>query len=66
MKFIKLLITLMIVVVLLNACQKQDSEVSAKKEQVEQEKVYHIALVMKTLTNPFFITMERGDRKSVV
>lgn len=64
MKFIKLLIALMIVVVLLNACQKQDSEISAKKEQVEQEKVYHIALVMKTLTNPFFITMERGAREA--
>lgn len=64
MKIIRLFIALMITLVLLSACQKQDSAARAKREQVEEQKVFQIALVMKTLTNPFFITMEKGAREA--
>lgn len=64
MKTIRLFIALLITLVLLSACQKQDSAARTKREKVEEEKVFQIALVMKTLTNPFFITMEKGAREA--
>lgn len=37
---------------------------SVKKESVSESKPYNIQLVMKTLTNPFFIEMEKGARRA--
>jgi ribose transport system substrate-binding protein len=43
--------------------ENKESDISKNKETaVEQKK--NIALVMKTLTNPFFIEMEKGARKA--
>lgn len=64
MKIIRLLIVLMIVLVLISACQNQDNKIKTMGEQVQNEEVLQIALVMKTLTNPLFIAMEKGSREA--
>ncbi len=61
MKFFKFLL-IVIILLSLTVCQKQEKEMTeTSNENVEQ---YKIALVMKTLTNPFFITMEEGAREA--
>ena len=44
----------------------QDEEETTQKEEKvnKKENAKNIALVMKTLTNPFFISMEKGARKA--
>jgi len=68
-RFIKLLA--LVVIVGLSSCQRQPSltlveasppqSVAVKQAEVEAPTV---ALVMKTLTNPFFIEMEKGARQA--
>lgn len=53
------LLTLVFIVVLVPACKAKDGS----GEMATNEK-YQIALVMKTLTNPFFVTMEKGAREA--
>ncbi len=36
---------------------------TVKKQNVSESKPYKVELVMKTLTNPFFVQMEKGARK---
>jgi ribose transport system substrate-binding protein len=62
-KYLKLLILSTFLSVLLTACH----EAGSQKEVVHEEKQASkktIALVMKTLTNPFFIDMEKGAREA--
>lgn len=47
---------------LLTVCHNKDNTDQAQLKENQQQTKYEIALVMKTLTNPFFITMERGAR----
>ena len=42
----------------------QNTPVSAQPEPANQTQKYTLALVMKTLTNPFFVEMEKGARKA--
>lgn len=54
-----LLLALVCIVISIPACKgKSDSEEANFKGK------YQIALVMKTLTNPFFVTMEKGAREA--
>jgi len=65
-----LLLIITIVSLVFVACANKPSQgliqnESIKKQQsVEENKELKIALVMKTLTNPFFIAMEKGGRKA--
>lgn len=63
MKFVKLIIIL-ILLLSLTVCQKQEEEKNTTENTVTESESFEIALVMKTLTNPFFITMERGAREA--
>lgn len=63
MKFVKLFIVI-IILLSLTVCKKNDMKDQAQSEEIPQSDKYEIALVMKTLTNPFFITMERGAREA--
>ncbi len=71
----KLLFTInLIILVLLSGCAQaktdtsllasQSTPSSAQSTESTQVKKYNIALVMKTLTNPFFVEMEKGARKA--
>jgi ribose transport system substrate-binding protein len=42
----------------------QDTQVTALPPDTQPAKKYTIALVMKTLTNPFFVEMEKGARQA--
>lgn len=61
MKFVKVLLIL-IILLSLTVCQKQVKEENTVDNQTPSK--YKIALVMKTLTNPFFLTMEKGAREA--
>jgi ribose transport system substrate-binding protein len=61
MKFLKLLVLLLLLA--LTACGDQIPPPRAAPGEPPVKRV-RIALVMKTLTNPFFIEMERGARKA--
>ena len=61
MRFVKLLLLLNIIFLLV-ACKNQEQEVKERKVDISES--YRVALVMKTLTNPFFITMEKGAREA--
>jgi ribose transport system substrate-binding protein len=61
----KLLLTIILLVIIAAIALFFIFKGKAATEPVpEQAKPYRIALVMKTLTNPFFVTMERGARKA--
>jgi ribose transport system substrate-binding protein len=63
MKFSKLLV--LVLLLALTACGDQILPPQPQAAPVEQPvKKVRVALVMKTLTNPFFIEMERGARKA--
>ncbi len=66
MKKFKLCVLFLIFISLLAACDNASSnEVSTATIAADaQDEAYQIALVMKTLTNPFFIEMERGAREA--
>jgi ribose transport system substrate-binding protein len=42
----------------------QDAQMTALPAETQPTKKYTIALVMKTLTNPFFVEMEKGARRA--
>ncbi len=63
MKIGKLLVIFMILFTL-TVCQKQNNKETTTETTDAKTETYQIALVMKTLTNPFFITMERGAREA--
>lgn len=63
MKIVKFLIIL-VLLLSLTVCQKQEKNVQTNQNNPQEAEGYQIALVMKTLTNPFFITMERGAREA--
>jgi ribose transport system substrate-binding protein len=72
----KLLLTALLLLTLINAGCARTSEdtsllaqpsttlTSQSTEATPQAPKYNIALVMKTLTNPFFVEMEKGARKA--
>ncbi len=71
----KIIITLCLIMAFLwTACSKptsdtsllasQSTPVEAQPEASPETKKYTIALVMKTLTNPFFVEMEKGARQA--
>ncbi len=61
MRFVKVLLILGIILSLVG-CQNKDKEIKVVEKETSDK--YQIALVMKTLTNPFFITMEKGAREA--
>ncbi|RED49189.1 substrate-binding domain-containing protein [Aestuariispira insulae] len=64
MVFKKLVHGLLILVALgLSGCDDSSTE-EETQQQSKAEKETRIALVMKTLTNPFFVSMEKGARKA--
>lgn len=63
MKIVKLLVVLMLLFAL-TVCQKQKESDQTVQNGTGKNASYEIALVMKTLTNPFFITMEKGAREA--
>jgi len=63
MKIIKFFVAC-ILVLLLTVCQKETQTNNKQQKENQTPTKYDIALVMKTLTNPFFITMERGAREA--
>ena len=63
MKILKLLV-FFVLLLSLTVCKKNDRNDQVQLNESPQQDKYQIALVMKTLTNPFFITMERGAREA--
>ncbi len=63
MKILKLLV-FFVLLLSLTVCKKKDRNDQVQLNESPQQDKYQIALVMKTLTNPFFITMERGAREA--
>lgn len=69
-KNIVLLIFLVITSLFFSACANKSSqglvqnEPSKNSQPAKENKELKIALVMKTLTNPFFVAMEKGGRKA--
>ena len=59
----KLVVVMLIMIFLFGCVEKEDIKTQSV---IDEEKVFEIALVMKTLTNPFFKTMEQGARKASV
>lgn len=55
------IISIIILSILLSACSNDDNEETQSPQNTETSK-HTIALVMKTLTNPFFVEMEKGAR----
>ena len=67
MKRIPLVLVLILALFVFAACNgvtATSSQTDVTVESTEATAKYQIALVMKTLTNPFFIEMERGARKA--
>jgi ribose transport system substrate-binding protein len=68
--FIKVLIVFFICVFIMSAfsgCKESNSiieEVKIENKESQNVEKYKIGLVMKTLTNPFFVKMEDGARKA--
>jgi ribose transport system substrate-binding protein len=68
--YIKLIILSLCATVLMSACSNSGSSTLVKETPKlspvasNPAKQYQIALVMKTLTNPFFVDMEKGARKA--
>lgn len=61
LRFTLILITLFLV----SACSTSpDDNNEVEATAVVEDETYRIALVMKTLTNPFFVEMERGAREA--
>jgi len=70
----RFLLFCMIFVLLLAACGQPssnnsllapvDTQVPSSQDDAAQPRQYTIALVMKTLTNPFFVEMEKGARRA--
>lgn len=58
-----LLVSLLVLSLALAACNN-DNDAKDKKIDTPTENKYTVALVMKTLTNPFFIEMEKGARQA--
>lgn len=54
----------LITVFLISACSTTPDNNEAETTAVVEDETYRIALVMKTLTNPFFVEMERGAREA--
>lgn len=61
----------MMLIILLSACSNSDDNtqllkgtITATASATIPETEYQIALVMKTLTNPFFVDMEKGAREA--
>lgn len=69
-KRILLVIVISIVSLLFSACANKPSqglvqnEPTKSQQPAKENKELKIALVMKTLTNPFFVAMERGGRQA--
>lgn len=69
-KSIVVIVLAMIVSLLFSACANKPSqglvqnEPAKNQQSTKENKDLKIALVMKTLTNPFFVAMERGGRKA--
>lgn len=66
-KFLKLFALTLVLLISVTACSNNSSELlkdapEAYTAEIDQEPQYRIALVMKTLTNPFFVDMEKGAR----
>ena len=64
-----IIIVLLLVGVLCISCQKADDaslidQSIDESSEVDEAPQYTIGLVMKTLTNPFFVDMEKGARKA--
>ena len=66
-----IIITVLLFVILLSSCQQDTSSIDLFTDnqtdhfvQGMQEPTYTIGLVMKTLTNPFFVDMEKGARQA--
>ncbi|MBI9032765.1 substrate-binding domain-containing protein [bacterium] len=63
MKILNLFV-IAILLLLLTVCQKEEQTSKLQESEDSLQAKYEIALVMKTLTNPFFITMEKGAREA--
>jgi len=70
-KWVPITLIVMFVITLCSACGKAKETDSLVKEDITsksniniEHKKLKIALVMKTLTNPFFVEMEKGARKA--
>ncbi len=63
MKILNLFV-IAILLLLLTVCQKEEQTIKLQESEDSLQVKYDIALVMKTLTNPFFITMEKGAREA--
>ena len=55
---------LLLLTFVLASCENPGDSTKAQDDTASPEEKIRIALVMKTLTNPFFITMEEGARKA--
>lgn len=70
-RFITLICSAILLVFFVSACGTNNSNVNLISGQAKNEtntdngkKEYKVALIMKTLTNPFFVEMEKGARKA--
>lgn len=64
MKPLRFLIILILLLSALAACGSDDDDDNGKPDATEAPDRVQIALVMKTIANPFFVEMERGAREA--
>ncbi len=64
MKLIKIVIIIMLIGLIACEVSQDNNKIKETNTFSNSNKKYKIALVMKTLTNPFFETMEKGARKA--